>query len=216
MVSGRAKRVAPVDVAGEVTLEKVADPPPVVPPQPRVAQPQVATHIFTPPLIVKTDVKPDERPPENDSLDHVRISTTTQQGVADDGIPGPPVSEGLGKDVVAAPKATENDAPFERVEIDASFPGGLAAWARFLNRNLRVPDEAISNGIGGTVVVQFIVDVDGNVSDVEAISGPETGGLQEEAVRVIRKSGKWVPAIQNGRRVKAYRRQPVIFQVVEN
>ena len=61
-------------------------------------------------------------------------------------------------------------------------------------------------------MVQFVVDVDGTVSDVKAISGPETGGLREEAVRVIKKSGKWVPALQNGRSVKAYRRQPVTFR----
>ncbi len=63
----------------------------------------------------------------------------------------------------------------------------------------------------GTVMVQFVVDVDGTVSDVKAISGPEKGGLREEAVRVIKKSGKWTPALQNGRYVKAYRKQPVTF-----
>jgi protein TonB len=62
-------------------------------------------------------------------------------------------------------------------------------------------------------MVQFIVDKEGNVSDVQAISGPEQGGLREEAIRVIKKSGKWTPALQNGRYVKAYRRQPVTFQV---
>jgi protein TonB len=76
-----------------------------------------------------------------------------------------------------------------------------------------VPDDALNNGIQGMVIVQFVVDIDGTVSDVQAVSGPDGGGLKEEAVRVIRKSGKWVPAIQNGRSVKAYRKQPVIFQI---
>jgi protein TonB len=58
-----------------------------------------------------------------------------------------------------------------------------------------------------TVVVRFIVDKEGNVSDVEAISGPAP--LQKEAVRVIRLSGKWEPAIQNGRKVKSYKKQPI-------
>lgn len=52
---------------------------------------------------------------------------------------------------------------------------------------------------------------DGEVSDIEAISGPTEGGLREEAVRVIKKSGKWVPAISHGRKVKSYKRQPIIF-----
>ena len=55
----------------------------------------------------------------------------------------------------------------------------------------------------------------GSVSECEVVSGPEEGGLREEAVRVIKKSGKWVPALQNGRYVKAYRLQPVVFKVVD-
>ena len=105
--------------------------------------------------------------------------------------------------------------PFTKVEIDASFPGGMAAWLRFLNKNLHTPDEALNSGTSGKVVVQFVVDKEGNVSDVVAVSGPEQGGLREEAVRVIKKSGKWTPALQNGRYVKAYRFQPVIFQIGE-
>ncbi|WP_431217597.1 energy transducer TonB [Puia sp. P3] len=67
----------------------------------------------------------------------------------------------------------------------------------------------------GTVTVQFIVDKDGKVSEVRALSGPETGGLRDEAVRVIRNSGDWIPAIQNGRKVKSYKRQPVIFRMMQ-
>ena len=62
------------------------------------------------------------------------------------------------------------------------------------------------NEIQGAVVVQFIVDKGGMVSDVEAISGPQE--LRDEAVRVIKKSGKWTPAVQNGRQVKSYKKQP--------
>ena len=54
------------------------------------------------------------------------------------------------------------------------------------------------------VVVQFIVDVDGSVSNVQAISGPEKAGLREEAVRIIKLSGKWIPAIQYYNNVKSY------------
>jgi protein TonB len=71
----------------------------------------------------------------------------------------------------------------------------------------------LTNEVQGTVMVQFIVDREGNVSDVEVVSGPETGGLREEAIRVIQKSGKWTPAIQNGRKVKSYKRQPVVFKL---
>ena len=82
---------------------------------------------------------------------------------------------------------------------------------RYLNKTLHYPDEAVSNEIQGDVVVQFIVDKEGNVSDVEAISGPAE--LREEAARVIKKSGKWTAAIQNGRQVKSYKKQPVKFRL---
>jgi protein TonB len=216
MVSGfgKGKKVAPPEVT-DVVLDKVVEPEKPLPPPPpiKLPPPQVAMQQFTPPKIVKDqEVKPDEKPPVNDDLDKVQIGTVNKEGITDDGIAAPPVSE-TGKGVVEAPKKEEDDAPFMRVEVDASFPGGPAAWLRFMNKNLRYPDDAMSNGIVGTVMVQFIVDKEGNVSDVQAISGPEQGGLREEAIRVIKKSGKWTPALQNGRYVKAYRRQPVTFQV---
>jgi hypothetical protein len=48
---------------------------------------------------------------------------------------------------------------------------------------------------------------------IQAISGPDAGGLRDEAIRVIRKSGQWLPAIQNGSKVKSYKKQPVIFMM---
>jgi len=76
---------------------------------------------------------------------------------------------------------------------------------------LKYPQEAQDNEIQGAVVVQFIVDKGGMVSDVEAISGPQE--LRDEAVRVIKKSGKWTPAVQNGRQVKSYKKQPIVFRL---
>jgi protein TonB len=213
---GKAKRGARIDIGGDVILEKVVDPPPPVPPPPKVAPPpQVATIRITTVKIVP-DNQVTEKPPENDEADKMKIGTVNTPGSADEGIAGPPVSNGTAAGVVEAPKKMDDDGIFTRVEIDASFPGGMAQWVRFLNKNLRYTDEAMNAGIDGTVVVRFVVDLDGNVSDVKAISGPETGGLREEAERVISKSGKWVPAIQNGRHVKAYRLQPVTFKSVSD
>jgi TonB family protein len=105
------------------------------------------------------------------------------------------------------------DKTFTRVEIEAAFPGGDGVWLLYLNRNLEYPREAVQSRIQGTVFVQFIVDKEGNVSNVQAVSGPDEGGLREEAVRVIKKSGRWNPAIQNGRQVKSYKKQPIIFRL---
>ncbi|HEY8970772.1 MAG TPA: TonB family protein [Puia sp.] len=198
----------------ELQQQKKEIPPPVViPPQ---APRKIEMKQFTPPKLVKEDVPQDEKPPEQTELEDTKIGSVNQAGLKDDGIIAPPVSD-AGKGVVEAPKKQDDDADkiFTKVEIESSYPGGDGAWARFLNKSLHYPDEALNNNIEGTVMVQFVVDQEGNVSDVQAISGPTEGGLREEAIRVIKKSGKWTPAVQNGRKVKSYKRQPVGFKTGE-
>jgi len=199
-----------------VTEEKKNEPAPPPPPPPQAPPQKVQVTKFTPPRIVKdNEVKEEDKPPVQEKLEDTRIGNINQEGVKDAGIVAPPVSES-GKGVVEAPKARQEEdyeKTFVKVEIESEYPGGGAAWLRYLNRNFRYPDEGLANEIQGTVIVQFIVDKEGNVSDVQAISGPEHGGLREEAMRVIRKSGVWIPAIQNGRKVKSFKKQPVIFKI---
>ncbi|HEV9036495.1 MAG TPA: TonB family protein [Puia sp.] len=215
MNNGPKKQAVVVeDVQLEDIKEQKKDQPPP-PPPPKVEPPKVEMAKFTPPKIVKdNEVKPEEKPPEQEKLEDTKIGAVNQEGIKDEGITAPPVSD-AGKGVVEAPKKdeTDYDKTFTKVEIESDFPGGSAAWLRYLNKNLRYPDDAVNNEIQGTVVVQFIVDKEGNVSEVQAISGPENGGLREEAVRVIKKSGKWTPAIQNGRQVKSYKKQPIVFKL---
>lgn len=198
-------------IVQDVELEKVADkkdePPP--PPPPKVEPPKIEMAKFTPPKIVKDEeVKKEDKPPEQEKLDDTKIGTVNQEGIKDEGITAPPVSDNKG--VVEAPKE-DYDKTFTKVEIESEYPGGMAAWMRYLNKTLRYPDEAVNNEIQGDVIVQFIVDKEGNVSDVEAIAGPQE--LKDEAVRVIKKSGKWTPAVQNGRQVKSYKKQPIKFRL---
>ncbi|HVU54505.1 MAG TPA: TonB family protein, partial [Puia sp.] len=204
--------VTDTDLA-QVQQEKKEIPPVVIPP-PKAQQ--VAIKQFTPPRLVKEDVPQDEKPPEQTELEDTKIGTVNQEGLKDDGIVAPPASDG-GKGIVEAPKREEDDADkiFTKVEIESKYPGGDAAWARFLNKNLHYPDEALNNNIEGNVMVQFVVDQEGNVSDIQVLSGPTEGGLREEAVRVLKKSGKWTPAIQNGHAVKSYKRQPIGFKTGE-
>jgi protein TonB len=202
-------------VVQDVQLEQVEpekkEPPP--PPPPKVEPPKVEMAKFTPPKIVPDDkVKEDEKPPEQEKLEDTKIGTVNQEGIKDEGITAPPSDAGKG--VVEAPKDNEDyDKTFTKVEIESEYPGGPAAWLRYLNKNFRYPDDAVNNDIQGTVVVQFIVDKEGIVSDVSAISGPSDGGLRDEAIRVIKKSGRWTPAVQNGRQVKSYKKQPIVFKL---
>jgi periplasmic protein TonB len=194
----------------KIQNEQPAEPPPPPPPPKPPDPPKVEMAKFTPPRIVKDEeVKEDEKPPETAKLEDTKIGTMNQEGLKDDNIVAPPVDDG-DRGVVVAPQKEEEDwnKTFTKVEIPSEYPGGPTAWQRFLSRNLRFPP---LDDIQGTVVVQFIVDKDGTVSEVEAISGPEE--LRAESVRVIKKSGKWTPAIQNGHQVKSIKKQPIIFRL---
>ncbi len=207
--------IIPPDVVLEAATppEKVEPPPPppMKPPAPPV---QVQMKQFTPPRIVPADqVNEEDKPPVNETLEDVQIGKMNKDGIADDGIMDGPVSEAATTGVIELPKkdVEEGDGIPIHVEIESEYPGGLTAWKRFLDRNLRYPTGAVDQGIEGFVTVQFVVDKEGNVSNVEAVSGPQE--LRGEAVRVIKKSGKWTPAIQNGHRVKSYKKQPIGFRI---
>jgi hypothetical protein len=106
---------------------------------------------------------------------------------------------------------------FEKVDVEASFPGGDMAWRKFLEHNLR-GDVAAENGtpVGKyTVWVQFIVDKDGHIGDVKELTN-NGYGMEKEVVRLIKSGPQWQPASQDGRRVKAYRKQPVTFMIEDD
>ncbi len=119
--------------------------------------------------------------------------------------------------------STETDKPkehydivFDKTEEAPSFPGGADAWLKYLQRNLRadVPAEHSAPTGTYTAIVQFQVDEEGNVSDLKATTDPgySTGA---EAVRVIQRGPKWIPAKQNGKTVTAIAKQPITFQISE-
>ena len=100
------------------------------------------------------------------------------------------------------------------VEKEAYFAGEDRAWRRFLEKNLdaNVPIRYRAPVGSYLVMVQFVVDKDGKITDIKPLT--KFGfGMEEEVVRIIRKSPRWIPAIQFGRNVKAYRKQPITFVV---
>jgi periplasmic protein TonB len=216
VADGRDKGKASEMIVADMQLEKIQpeeiEPPVVEPPKPQPEQVQVTQ--YTKPIIVDEDVKPDEAPPEMTELEDTKIGTIDQDGVKDDGIVAPPVKDD-GQGIVEAPKKEEEDweKTFISVQIESQYPGGTGAWARFLNRTLPnyYTGNVVEREIQGKVVVQFVVDKEGNVSEVHGIEGPKE--LWDIASKVIMKSGKWTPAIQNGRQVKSYKRQPIIFRL---
>jgi protein TonB len=103
------------------------------------------------------------------------------------------------------------DKTFMKVEIESEFPGGPHAWLQFLRDHLVYPKKAWKNNIEGTVILQFIVNKDSSISDLSAISGDPL--LVEAALKAMARSPRWTPAVQYGRTVKSYKRQPVVFKL---
>lgn len=101
---------------------------------------------------------------------------------------------------------------FAKIEMESKFPGGDAGWRRYLSENFVYPQKAIRKKIQGTVIVQFIVDKEGKVTDVQVVK-PVDPLLDAAAIQLIKSSPDWTPAVQNGRNVKSYKKQPIVFQL---
>lgn len=106
------------------------------------------------------------------------------------------------------------DKVFTEAQIEAKFPGGKDAWIKYLQRNLNASITAQNHAPDGTytVVVSFLVDKEGNISEVKALNDPGYG-TADEAVRVIKSGPRWVPAVQNGQSVIYRQKQNISFMV---
>lgn len=98
------------------------------------------------------------------------------------------------------------------LEVYPEFPGGMEAWGKFLNKNLRYPYLAQENGVQGRVTVSFVIERNGEITNLKVLRGIGAG-CDEEAVRVIKKSPFWKPGIQNGRKVRVSYVMPIVFKM---
>ncbi|MEI7490321.1 MAG: TonB family protein [Bacteroidota bacterium] len=96
--------------------------------------------------------------------------------------------------------------------IDAypKYPGGDDARLWFLRKNVRYPEAALKASIQGVVVVVFVIELDGSLSNIE-VSKSIGGGCDEEAIRVIKLMPRWEPARRNGKPVRVAVKFPIVF-----
>ncbi|QEK51646.1 energy transducer TonB [Pedobacter aquae] len=92
------------------------------------------------------------------------------------------------------------------------FPGGMTAWAKYLNKNLQYPAIARENEIQGRVTVSFVVERNGEITNIKVLRGIGAG-CDEEAIRVIKKSPLWKPGKQNGKTVRVSYVIPIVFRL---
>ena len=174
---------------------------------------QVKTEKLTT-YVIKPNDEVETPPPSQGQLENAAIGLDKKDGVDFTGIEEPvDKGPGDGKGIVEQKIEKEMDLPISIVEIEAKFLGN---WKAFLERNLNANVPLDNSAPFGrySVVVQFVVDREGNVSDIKPLT-KHGYGMEEEAVRVLRKAAKWEPAIQNGYKVKAYHKQVITYVVLE-
>ena len=117
------------------------------------------------------------------------------------------INRGGGHDRTTIP----SDKVFTFVQQMPQFSGGDEALMKYLHDHIRYPAVARENGTQGTVVVQFIISPDGSISHVKTVGAAKGGGLEEEAIRVVKGMPKWEPGKQNGQPVTVQFSLPVRF-----
>lgn len=166
---------------------------------------------FTAPEIKKDeDVKPEDELKSQDDL----AKTNTAIGSFD--VKGNDEAAGevlKAKEVIAeeAPKVEEQKV-FDVVEQMPSFPGGTGALFEYLSKHIKYPVVAEENGIQGRVIVTFVVERDGSVTDVRVAKSVDPS-LDKEAVRVVSGMPRWIPGKQNGSAVRVKYTVPVTFRL---
>ena len=121
-------------------------------------------------------------------------------------------------EITAAPveveeEVIEEETPFIRVEKMPSFQGGdLIAFRNWVQGKLHYPQIAQENGISGRVVLSFVIEKDGTLTNIEVLQAPDRS-LSEEAVRVLETSPKWEPGMQSNKAVRVKYTLPVDFQI---
>jgi protein TonB len=145
------------------------------------------------------------------ALDSSVISNIHLDGPASFDEVNPPASNitGSGKETIKEEAPEVPSGPLVKAEVMPHFPGGINAYFKFLQRNLKQPDD-LAEGQKILVKVRFVVLADGNIANIEIMQSGRKD-LDEEVLRVLRRMPKWVPGIQNGRNVAVYLQQPVTF-----
>lgn len=173
------------------------------------------TQKFTAPVIKKDElVKEENQVKQMDKLDdEVAVGTENKEGVKDRTV------EAVRNDIaVAAPPPPPAPKPevatkvFDVVEEMPSFPGGQGALMSYLASNIKYPVVAQENGVQGRVIVSFVVERDGSISDVRVARSVDPS-LDREAQRVVKSMPRWKPGKQNGSAVRVKYNVPVVFRL---
>lgn len=199
-----------LDAKKEAKVEKKTETPKVE--QVQKVEKVKSSIAFTPPVIKKdSEVKPEEEMKPQDELNETKTAIGAFDVKGNDDAGGTVLKA---VEEIAAPEPPKHEEEqnkiFEVVEQQPQFPGGsVNGW---LADHIKYPVVAAENGISGRVVVQFVVERDGSVSQVRVVRGVDPS-LDKEAQRVISSMPKWIPGKQNGQAVRSRFTVPVTFRL---
>lgn len=192
------RKITVSDLQTEQVIEEIEDiqitpPDEDTPPPPPPEQPVVVEQI----QVVEDDVKVAdvEIASVDDAFDKLQNTFT------------PPAPSQRGRE-----EAVEDNQIFEFLEEMPEFPGGQGAMMKWLGDNVKYPAIAAENNIQGRVMVSFVVERDGSVSNVKILRGVDPS-LDKEAIRLINAMPKWKPGMQTGKPVRARFNIPVTFKL---
>lgn len=167
---------------------------------------------FTAPVIKKDEeVKPEDELKTQDELMNTKTAIGTFDVVGNDDENGE-VIKAKETIVQQEPPKQEENKVFEVVEQMPAFPGGDAALLKYLSENIHYPTVAAENGVQGRVVIGFVVEKDGSITDVNVMKSRDPS-LDREAMRVVKSMPKWIPGKQNGSNVRVKYQVPVTFRL---
>ena len=105
-----------------------------------------------------------------------------------------------------------NQKVYEEVEQMPQYPGGMPAMVEFLQTNMKYPEDAAKQKVEGRVMVQFVVETDGSISDVH-VAKQVFPSLDAEAIRVVQAMPNWTPGKEKSNVVRVRYNLPIVFRM---
>jgi periplasmic protein TonB len=185
-----------------VDQTKKPPPPPPEPPKPKVDQ------VRFPPPVVKPDNEVKEKDPP--TVKELQVADPGQKDQKGDPNADIRIDEPVGNSDIKQVVEEDPNKIFASVENLPEFPGGQDKFIAYLSKTIRYPAVDRENGTQGRVILTFVVERDGSLTDIK-VSRSLSPGTDAEAVRALKSSPKWKPGIQNGRPVRVQYSVPVSF-----
>ncbi|MEC3879412.1 energy transducer TonB [Parapedobacter sp. 10938] len=210
---GTSAYVKPLE---KTTVIELTPPPPIdksLPEPPAAERPLPRTsQVRMPPPVVVSANRVTEDPPSTETL---KLANPGPETITGD--PGAdihidiPAGHADGDAMITETAGTGND-PFVSVEIEPAFPGGIEAFLNYVQKNYRYPARAVESGVKGKIILSFIVERDGSLTDIRIVRDLKFG-TGDEAVRLLKASPRWTPGVQNGREVRVAYTLPIALDL---